>query len=623
MAVRVSKALQTRIARTRLFTLLIPASRLQPSSHTKQNKKTHADNALISAIALLAVLSITCTFGGLLPGTSGPTGPIISMLPATSVDEKTGKSIDPKFTFSSTDPQIAVIIQLGAVTDSHLTVTWYQVIGKSDQKLFEDTISVAANDRAFSIGKNPGTLAAGDYKVIAALGNQTQEADLTVADAQSETAPTSTSQTQKGEPPVSGGSGTIPSPSTTSNGANGPAAQVGPAMSGDLCIGGGDDQGCGSPIDDSTANDLDVYVYNSEGAYPVDVTYNGVGGAKVGATVAAHSSSNIAINPCDKTISNPSDLPNAQFSFFATDGHGRTVSTVLRLGRDTSKPSAIVQTVPAFGSRVKAGTKITVTVDADDNDRPGTAWNEGLKSIEVTGPGGFIAPPWNNPDGGPKACDDHRTQHYEASYVVPKPPPSNPIVLCVLVKDFAGNIRKECGNFYTGDHWTGSMHTQTQSVYTNTGVGTQSRTGIYDSTLDFVVDSQGNVAGTGEATATSCPPFPDQVIPAAKIVTFNVSGKAYKDRFELQLTFTGLQGGSDNCGFGAGFFRGQPLVIPITGSTTAQGQVTDSIVISVVNHFSSEGSVDLKCDNCAPGVGMEIPLGHTDSVLSLQEFDGR
>jgi hypothetical protein len=200
--------------RSWLSTLSIPALRPRPTSHTQENKRTHTSKPRFVLVPLLAMLSITCSFGGVLPDGSGP---IVSMTAGNSVNQQE-QATDSKFTFDPAAPQMAVVVQVGQLSSpASMTITWYQVTDQGDQKLFTDTVQVSALDRAYSIGKNPGTLAEGDYKIVAALNGQTQQVELKVAQpapsplkSQSQTAPPNTSQAQKGQPPVSGGSGAIP-----------------------------------------------------------------------------------------------------------------------------------------------------------------------------------------------------------------------------------------------------------------------------------------------------------------------------------------------------------------------------------------------------------------------------
>ena len=78
--------------------------------------------------------------------------------------------LEPSFTFSPDEPQIAVIIQTGEITGSTLDIVWTRVAAEGEQeRLFSHTVEVSSHERAYSIGKNPGSLTTGTYRVVATL----------------------------------------------------------------------------------------------------------------------------------------------------------------------------------------------------------------------------------------------------------------------------------------------------------------------------------------------------------------------------------------------------------------------------------------------------------------------
>jgi hypothetical protein len=128
-------------------------------------------------------------------------GPIVGLVVAESVDEQ-GRPVDPGFTFPKDRRQVAVIVHVGKVTGSPLTIAWY----RGEKKLFAHTVEAKSYVNAFSIGRNPGLLAAGTYRVEAALEGTKREVEWDVsggAAARAANAATS------GGAPVSGGSGAV------------------------------------------------------------------------------------------------------------------------------------------------------------------------------------------------------------------------------------------------------------------------------------------------------------------------------------------------------------------------------------------------------------------------------
>src|SRR5512146_27068 len=116
---------------------------------------------LATLIASCALLVLACSLGGLSPsGKKKDSGPILDMLPGASVDEK-GQLTDPKFTFDPSEQQIAVVVQsdpASPVGSGPLTITWSQLTFGGETELFTDTLQLQPGDRAWSIGKNAGSL---------------------------------------------------------------------------------------------------------------------------------------------------------------------------------------------------------------------------------------------------------------------------------------------------------------------------------------------------------------------------------------------------------------------------------------------------------------------------------
>ncbi len=545
-------------------------------------------------------------------------GPIISMMMASSIDAK-GRAVNPRFNFPQKEPQITAIVRVGKIAGSPLNVAWYKTSDDSDEKLFEHQIQVKSNDRAFSVGKNPGkALAAGTYKVVATLEGQTQEMNWDVTpqkpvasndrasssgetpdqtrvpgpyqmialidSAQTSPNPTATPagfSTADGQPPVAGSSGTLPPIGTAS----------------DICIGGGDDDMCGPEILDSTAPFVDLYVHNGS-----DQVVNVRGALTQGSAVAedqlspvgtiapAHSQE-FLYDPCYYFPS--SDLPGAKFRFFVS-----TTSTVVTLGNDTSDPTVKVISTPARGTKVRAGDKINLKVTANEQ-RSGGSWQTGVKVIQITAePGGLVKDPWVNPSNLPKACDDKTwEQKDEATYTVPKNPPLI-IKICVIAEDYAGNQGVKCGEFPTGDVWKGTMHTEAQASFDPGRANAYSCSSAFDATLRLVI-ARGEISGEGRAVyASSTCNF--AAVPRCDSILFKLQGRAFSDRLEIHFVFTELVPPKCvNMGFASAYFMGQTVTIPITAPGVAEGQITSSDNPDAVSHYNTTDTIHLKCETCA------------------------
>ena len=545
-------------------------------------------------------------------------GPIIAMVMASSIDAKS-RAVNPRFNFPQKEPQITAIVQVGKTAGSWLNLAWYKTSDDGDEKLFEHQIQVKSNDRAFSVGKNPGkALAAGTYKVVATLEGLTQEMNWDVTpqkpvasndrasssgetrnqtrapgpyqrialidSAQTSSNPATTpagSSDADGQPPVAGSSGTVPSIGTAS----------------DICIGGGDDLGCGPEVLDSTAAFVDLYVWN-----PSDQVVNVRGALTQGSAVAEDQLSPVGtVTPAEKAKEfrwDPcyyfpgSDLPGAKFQFFVS-----TTSTVVTLGSDTSNPTVKVISTPARGTKVRTGDKINLKVTANEQYFGGS-WQTGVKVIQITAePGGLVKDPWVNPSNLPKACDDKTwEQKDEATYTVPENPP--PIIkICVIAEDYAGNQGVKCGEFPTGDVWKGTMHTDVQASFDPGKANAYSCSSAFDATLRLVI-ARGEISGDGRAVYASST-CREGVYPRCAAIPFKLQGRAYSDRLEVHFVFTELVPPKcANWGFASAYFMGQTVTIPITAPGVANGQGTSTYKPDAVTKYDTNDTVHLKCTTC-------------------------
>jgi len=466
-------------------------------------------------------------------------GPIIAMVMASSVDAK-GRVINPRFNFPQKEPQITAIVRVGKIAGSPLNVAWYKTSDDGDEKLFQHQIQVKSNDRAFSVGKNPGrALAAGTYKVVATLEGQTQEMNWDVTrqkpvasndrasssgetrdqtrgpcpyqrialidSAQTSPNPAATppgSSDADGQPPVAGSSGTLPPIGTAS----------------DICIGGGDEDMCGPEILDSTAPFVDLYVHNgSDQAVNVRgaLTQGSAVGqdqlSPVGTVTPAEHSKEFRWDPCYYFPG--SDLPGAKFQFFVS-----TTGTVVTLGNDTSDPTVKVISTPARGTKVRTGDKINLKVTANEQ-RSGGSWQTGVKVIQITAePGGLVKEPWVNSSNLPKACDDKTwEQKDEATYTVPKDPP--PIIkICALAEDYVGNQAQPiCVKFRTVEVWHGTW----EHFIDTTSYSGDQRTRIKRDEVvafDLYEASKDKLEGQAHATWTSSEEVTDGKCAGVKLI---------------------------------------------------------------------------------------------------------
>ncbi|HUG75110.1 MAG TPA: hypothetical protein VMM81_05495 [Acidimicrobiia bacterium] len=140
-----------------------------------------------------------------------PNAVLRGMVISPAIDRR-GMPIAPAVTFAATDPLVTALVAVGEVPEgSTLTVEWFRLDGfGGPQHLFSHEITVAASQRAFSVGLSQGMLAAGWYEVVASLGGHELATLWRVAE-EGETAHTvgSASQATAGEtaeaqPPASG-----------------------------------------------------------------------------------------------------------------------------------------------------------------------------------------------------------------------------------------------------------------------------------------------------------------------------------------------------------------------------------------------------------------------------------
>lgn len=142
--------------------------------------------------------------------------PIVDIVPAASIG-KDGRPVDPALVFAPEAALITVVAQVGEVTGSPLEITWSQVTDKGEKELFTHTVEVASFEAAYSVGKSPGRLTAGTYRVEASLEGESRSTQFEVA------APEETGAAGAGAasgPPASGDSGAVGPPVDPAAGAS-------------------------------------------------------------------------------------------------------------------------------------------------------------------------------------------------------------------------------------------------------------------------------------------------------------------------------------------------------------------------------------------------------------------
>jgi hypothetical protein len=505
--------------------------------------------------------------------------PIISMVMASSIDAK-GTLVNPRFSFPQTEKQITAIVQLGNIKGSQLTVTWYQTSDDGDTKLFEHQIQVKSRERAFSVAKNPGMFfSAGTYKVVATLDGQTKDVEFDIippkpepkkttdnraerhfagqtesrndraasietnsdelfqpisyegvsdqnwvrkvasnASPQSGAAQPTTSMAAPGQSPVSGNNGTT-SPSKP----NVPPEET--------HCGLGILTGVVDPDADAVEISITAWCNISGSNVSLDAKVDGnYRQVAVYPPSSQESTSYFWVDPC--WLEGGSDLPNTKVTVEAMVGSGG-VRRVITLGDDTLAPRVHVVSTPARGSKVKAGDKINLKVDATEL-RKGGPWQTGVKMVQVYAlPGGQVGEPWvNSASPLSQKCEQKTWEHkYEATYTVPDNPP--PIIqLCAEAEDYVGNPSQNCGEFVTGD-WYGTLQEHEQgNIYNDT---------VYVD-FSFSEESDGTIKGKGRVDKMTSEPQLWGGCTCTRTINlkpgeaeFPISGKRVGDEFQLEF----------------------------------------------------------------------------------------
>ena len=357
-----------------------------------------------------------------------------------------------------------------AATESVLNLAWYRISDEGEQKLFEHQIPVRAYDHAYSIGKSKGKLRAGGYKVKASLAGETQEIELKVKEAKSETSSGALPQARvikaavvegegnagEGDPPADGGSGTIPQQSLAASGDQNTGA-TNAASTSARCDAGFDVPWVGDVSYDVQRRAKTVFCI----AYQTCPDSQPFSPVAIQGGIGQSSPSNIGtlrardavykVDPC--LLINGSDLPGTLVVFkgVSTDRVNVENRLTVLIGPDQDQPTITFNSSPVKGTKVKAGD--VIKIDATARERPtGGTWQTGVQLFQLTGPEGLIEEVEDS-SRLPKPCASKSwSKALAARYTVPPNPP--PVIkLCAIAKDYAGNESDKCAEFPTGEVW--------------------------------------------------------------------------------------------------------------------------------------------------------------------------
>ncbi len=503
----------------------------------------------INFLSLLAILALSCNFAtGLFtePGLVEATGPILDMTVAASLDDQ-GRPVDAAFTYPADQPQMVILVRIGEVAPGALTFNWYRVSESGDEALFEQTVAVEARDAAFSTGLNPGTLAAGTYKVVATFAGQSETITWDVAELQpvDPAAPAGASQSAAGAVPTPGSSGKAPPvvpPSGTQNVSGGTAIPLITRWN-------------APPVQFlvmSAWRDAQTGVIISPTSFKVQVSAAISGSAPGVSREFTHPTgvdvltTDYNLNPC--TLPDGSDLPGTSITVIAVaagNQAGQETSTEI-LGADTSAPVVQLVSEPSNGAKVKEGDKIELIAIAEEL-RSGGSWQTGVSKIEifVMEPSGQELLKKEYASYKDKSCGEKSWKQTTEKkiYEVPRGVKGD-IRICAFGYDFAGNIGKKCYTYHTGDPLKGALNSTSTESSGTVGSVTGSQTSVTqtDAELSLNLEPGGTLSGTAqitysfheEGTNNSCGTFSDSIGPVE--FTLPVTGTWTQDAVDFKFT---------------------------------------------------------------------------------------
>lgn len=525
--------------------------------------------------------------------------PIVAIVAAISIDQD-GRPIGPAATFAANAPQITVVAQTGEVKSSPMQITWSQLSADRPTGLFSHTVEVARFEAAYSVGKNPGSLAPGTYRVEATLDGKSVSTQFEVQ-APKDTAATAHAATSG--PPVQGNSGAKPTPVSTAASPSG-----GQPYASSVVMWAAVDE-------DPTTIDF-IFAAGKPGGGATVEALAVMGGQTTTVRYPLTSAQDsvdrtLAFNPC----SHPggSDLPGTQASFevrvvVLPSGtiSGGVESTTL--GPDTTRPSITMESQPPPG-KVQPGARIRIQATAQEK-RAGPTWQKGMKTFQLTAtPGGQVGDVQVASSRLPLPCDRKQWSLVaEGSVVVP---PNTPVVkVCAIAEDFAGNIQTKCNEYFTGEVWKGQAKISSSVVYPGPSRPT-CRDGA-DLEFTFVASADGAIRGNGTAELTSAPTCPFPINAGSwKHVDYEVLGEKTATGFSLRFAAGAWQppGGINWAGFVSVFgvpalpTGGAPVAVNVSGTRgTGQGMWQFQSGNPPAT-YSASGPVTIECVQCEEPVG--------------------
>jgi hypothetical protein len=220
-----------------------------------------------------------------------------------------------------------------------------------------------------------------------------------------------------------------------------------------------------------------------------------------------------------------------EFSVDAAPGNDGDVQVSLDTA-DKQAPILKVSSVPAKGTKVKAGDKIVVTINASERYEDGhKSRPSGVQMIQLIGnPGDLVdSKQFGRP---PDPC---AKQKAVITFAVPDHPP--PVVhLVALAEDAVGNQGSESADFPTAGDWYGTLKAHGQgNIYNDTA----------EVSFNFSEDTDGSLKGSGHLKVTNAPQsLPNGCIyswsRAPNEMDFNIGGRRVGDEFHIE--FLGSEG---------------------------------------------------------------------------------
>lgn len=445
--------------------------------------------SVICAVVLL--LAVACSGGEEKEKEKAPRSsltavsrPIVDIVPAASIGED-GQPVDPALVFAPNAPRITIVAQVAEVTGSPMDITWSQVTDKGEKKLFTHTVEVASFDAAYSVGKSPGTLTPGTYRVEATLEGESLSTQFEVeapegTDAAGESATSG--------PPASGDSGAVATPVS-------------------------------DVIQQSDEAGVFLAVFHSPvdpGASIITVLLNGraLGGGRLeGKAMMGGSTRTVSypLPPDDTGVSKDldfspcahprgSDLPGTNATFEAAVYKGDTLfvrdTRSTTLGPDETPPVLEVTSNPPPRSKVEPGQTIVIKIVGSES-RSGT-WQTGVKQIKLTDfVTGAVLGDQIFGDQALPCAQKAWSKGLDVPYTVPENAPAE-IRLVAEGFDFAEKRGSFGLSYFTGEVWEGTANSTITVRVPGSGLcGNPTST---KAKVQLVVREDGSVAGTWDIT---------------------------------------------------------------------------------------------------------------------------